>query len=622
MDEKAHKTEDELTTYKQHCEHLQKQIQSMMAENESTLKVNNALLYKTKILEEDNKLANEKIRNIQIFIESIEEEDIKQKIGEIINPESNKIIKSEVTDQQDNKEASNDPKPETEDVTNGDTEPKDDEELKSDTKEATGEGDQEIESTEVKPESSEKQYLQNMNDKKTISRLSNKIKELEILLEAENSDALMDSKNKSIQTLEKQVAELESQIEQKDQVVSQLQQSLADLQSKNQEHLEDSDNIKQLESRINVLNEELEQRRSQIESKDKLYDTYQKKITSLLEEKEDFLEKIEEGEKKEGELNDIVQQSKGDVSKKDLIYAKMLKMKERKVQKLESQIGKLQNADKSRQQIVEYFKTRIQKLEKFNKECERCKAYSKKKFYKENAPVDYDTELNGQSEKYSELMEIKKGINLSPRGGSVVNLKFGSVNDDDEEVQINPNVVEKLSLALAHSLKDPLVRNKKSGSKSAISDNEESVSMRDDFDSISDAYNDKLKRELELTMSDLRKLRTEYEEISHQNLTYKKTVSELQEKTGSLVEKVAKLQKLANENVIKEKTSEKQIKDLQKRRNAAKMEIMNLNSKIERMSLKAQNMPESVNHEAEPTEEQKDREEFEKAKEYKRGFEK
>ena len=49
---------------------------------------------------------------------------------------------------------------------------------------------------------------------------------------------------------------------------------------------------------------------------------------------------------------------------------------------------------------------------------------------------------------------------------------------------------------------------------------------------------------------------------------------------------------------------------------------MNLNSKIERMSLKAQNMPESVNHEAEPTEEQKDREEFEKAKEYKRGFEK
>lgn len=65
------KKEEELTTYKQHCEHQQKQIQSLMAENESTLKVNNALLYKTKILEQDIKTKDRLIGDLKLAIENI-----------------------------------------------------------------------------------------------------------------------------------------------------------------------------------------------------------------------------------------------------------------------------------------------------------------------------------------------------------------------------------------------------------------------------------------------------------------------------------------------------------------------------------------------------------------------
>lgn len=43
--------DNELQTYKQHSEHQQNQVTSMMVENENTLKMNNALLHKTKILE-------------------------------------------------------------------------------------------------------------------------------------------------------------------------------------------------------------------------------------------------------------------------------------------------------------------------------------------------------------------------------------------------------------------------------------------------------------------------------------------------------------------------------------------------------------------------------------------
>ena len=40
-------------SFKQYSEQQQKQVQKFMSDNENSLKINNALLYKTKILEED-----------------------------------------------------------------------------------------------------------------------------------------------------------------------------------------------------------------------------------------------------------------------------------------------------------------------------------------------------------------------------------------------------------------------------------------------------------------------------------------------------------------------------------------------------------------------------------------
>ena len=61
VDEISQKNE-QLETYKQHWEHLQSQVHSLMEENERTLKVNTALLYKTKILEEDIKQRNTELQ--------------------------------------------------------------------------------------------------------------------------------------------------------------------------------------------------------------------------------------------------------------------------------------------------------------------------------------------------------------------------------------------------------------------------------------------------------------------------------------------------------------------------------------------------------------------------------
>lgn len=122
--------------------------------------------------------------------------------------------------------------------------------------------------------------------------------------------------------------------------------------------------------------------------------------------------------------------------------------------------------------------------------------------------------MNHQSEKFSEI-DIKGGGNYSPKGGSVINLGL----DDDEDVDFKPNHIEKISLALAHSLKDTV--KPKGASRSAKSDNEDSVSMRDELDNISEVYNDKLKRELELTLIDLQKLRGDYDHLFQVNMEYK-----------------------------------------------------------------------------------------------------
>jgi len=223
---------------------------------------------------------------------------------------------------------------------------------------------------------------------------------------------------------------------------------------------------------------------------------------------------------------------------------------------------------------VDYFKKRIQTLEKVNKEWERCKVYAKKKYYKE-PPIDYELDLNSQSEKFYEVEE--RNIQ-SPKGGSVVNL---NLTEEYEDTGVKPNHVEKLSMALSYSLKKENSWMKNADSKSVKSEHEESVSMNNDYDICSDTYNDKAKKELELVMSDLGKIRKDYEELSQQNFILTQKESKFEEKINSLEEKVKNLKQDKEELLIKERGNEKQIMNLHKRIDAAKIEILTLNSKLQ-----------------------------------------
>ena len=430
--------------------------------------------------------------------------------------------------------------------------------------------------------------MQTLNDKKTISRLSNKIKELEIVSEAFQDGHIIDERNKQISKLEKEIASLEASIESKDLQITELEQTLSDLQTKHDntiqekqesenKHIEESTqyqmNIKNLENENLSLKDD-------IEKKEKLHSTFQKKIETLLDEKQEYIDKIEVIEKKENELTEIVEQSNSKTDKKDKIYAKMLKNKEKKLNKMTSQVEKLENAEKSREQTIEYFKNKIQVLEK-QKECERCKAYAKKKYYQENNLADYDTDFNNQSEKFSELLENENG-KLSPKAGSMIDLD----GEEEEEINIKPNHVEKISLALQNSLKDNVKKLEKLQTKSVKSDENESISMKDEFDTYSDTFNDKVKHEIEILQNDLKKLRIEYDEISQQNLDYKKSISEKEEQIQNLDNQVLKIHKEKTELLIKNNNQEKEISNLEKRRNAAKMEIISLNKKLDKISSK------------------------------------
>ena len=134
-------------------------------------------------------------------------------------------------------------------------------------------------------------------------------------------------------------------------------------------------------------------------------------------------------------------------------------------------------------------------------------------------------------------------------------------------------------------------------SKSVNSDQEDSISMSGDLDNISDAYNDKLKRELELTLGDLTRIRKEYEELTKENLgrfwagvmlglELKRVVSKAQDSAKNLEQKVVKLEKLKSELMIKNKQNEKEISDLSKRRKAAKAEVLSLNNKLQKLTNK------------------------------------
>jgi hypothetical protein len=71
-----------------------------------------------------------------------------------------------------------------------------------------------------------------------------------------------------------------------------------------------------------------------LETKEKLHSTYQTKIASLLNDKQELTDKLEEIKNKEIELTKTIELNQGNISKKDKIYAKMLKIKDRKIHKL------------------------------------------------------------------------------------------------------------------------------------------------------------------------------------------------------------------------------------------------------------------------------------------------
>lgn len=99
-------------------------------------------------------------------------------------------------------------------------------------------------------------------------------------------------------------------------------------------------------------------------------------------------------------------------------------------------------------------------------------------------------------------------------------------------------------------------------------------------------------------------------------------VSEQEEKSANLEAKVLKLEKQKTELLIANKDSEKQIVDLQKRRDAAKHEILNLNSKLQKLSTKMTTTDASQNHGDEILEEPRSESNSEDAKEFEKAYNK
>ena len=77
------------------------------------------------------------------------------------------------------------------------------------------------------------------------------------------------------------------------------------------------------------MEEELSATQKSLDTKEKLQQTFKDKMESLLNQKQELLDKLEEVEKKESEMAELVEQSKNSVNKKDNMYSKMLRMKEK-----------------------------------------------------------------------------------------------------------------------------------------------------------------------------------------------------------------------------------------------------------------------------------------------------
>lgn len=193
----------------------------------------------------------------------------------------------------------------------------------------------------------------------------------------------------------------------------------------------------------------------------------------------------------------------------------------------------------------------------------------------------------------------------SPKVGNHTKLH---TDEDELDVNYKPNQVEKISLALENGLR--AIENE---SKSVMDDANESLSVKEEFDTYSDNFNDKVRHEIDILQSDLKKLRIDYDELCQQNMNSYKALSAKEDQLSNLEKQMIELKKDKTELLIVNKNYEKEIKDLTKRRNAAKMEIMNLNKRLEKMSTKISTSDLSFHNDPfDKSEEVKNTEEIEK----------
>ena len=141
--------------------------------------------------------------------------------------------------------------------------------------------------------------------------------------------------------------------------------------------------------------------------------------------------------------------------------------------------------------------------------------------YKERSVIDYDVDLNNQSEKFSEIMDDSHHKEFTPKTKSVINFGLDNIVDDDF-MEIKPNHIEKISMDLDNCLKETMDHQVKIvKSKSVDSGREDSISMKEELDEISDVYNERLKNDVDTLQSELKKLRIDYDNLAQQNLSYK-----------------------------------------------------------------------------------------------------
>eukprot|EP00347_Sterkiella_histriomuscorum_P004300 403360973 len=430
------------------------------------------------------------------------------------------------------------------------------------------------------------QQVQDLNEK--IKDLQNKLALSDQIQGAQgDEDKLAQINQQQFQDYENKIKSLHDKISSQEALHKEEIQNLHSVVSDKDSSIQDMagiiseklNQIQDLEVQLQKSRDEIKIKVEQITKKEKMCEQFQKKLNELMNQKQEYLDKIDQlettiklSEDKIAKLNQENDKHFGQQNDK-------VHMKELVIEKINEELRQSKSTAKSQETMISYFRKKVEELTKQVEKEKNDRLVLQSEMRRiEHLSSKHSSPRNDNDDE-EELDDFRKTQDLINKAQNIMDLSGKHMSTEESgQSRTGRQTYKKDSSVIIHDgeFKVDLSINKKQSSQRSNSKAKSMATNQINFQAIN----------IQL-VEDLKKLREEYDNLAREYQEIKKQKSSIEEELEQEKNKIQTDQPKLEELEDKIDKQQRTIEELEKRREQAKKEIKLLNYRLDKEKLKS-----------------------------------